>query len=173
MEPEYFFAVNDTSDMNFTFNSTWNFTSNATNERVAMRSGLLFNKNARISCLVLEIVIGCIGLGLNFMWLWTRRRRKFRVNKIILHVSIADLLVINGACMIQLIWELQTDRQWKAGDFMCRVIKYFQSFAMIASSMMLLVLAFDRHQAIVYPLRRQFSVSICTCFYYSFDACVK
>jgi len=49
---------------------------------------------------------------------------------------------------------------WLAGDFMCRVLKYAQSFAIMSSVNMLVVLSVDRHQAIRRPLRPP--PSVCT-----------
>ena len=59
----------------------------------------------------------------------------------------------------QVIWEL-ADRWWLAGDAMCRVLKYAQSFAIMSSVNMLVVLSVDRHQAVCRPLRPPPSVCI-------------
>ena len=59
----------------------------------------------------------------------------------------------------QVVWE-HADRLWLAGDFMCRVLKYAQSFAIMSSVNMLVVLSVDRHQAILRPLRPPPSVRI-------------
>jgi len=64
-----------------------------------------------------------------------------------------------AAEMWQVIWE-HVDRWWLAGDFMCRVLKYAQSFAIMSSVNMLVVLSVDRHQAIRRPLRPP--PSVCT-----------
>jgi len=53
---------------------------------------------------------------------------------------------------VQVIWE-HADRLWLAGDLMCRLLKYAQSFAIMSSVSMLVVLSVDRHQAIRRPLR--------------------
>jgi len=59
----------------------------------------------------------------------------------------------------QVIWE-HADRLWLAGDVMCRVLKYAQSFAIMSSVNMLVVLSIDRHQAIRRPLSPPPSVRI-------------
>jgi len=66
----------------------------------------------------------------------------------------------------QVIWE-HVDRLWLAGDIMCRVLKYAQSFSIMSSVYMLVVLSVDRHQAIRKPLRPPLSVRIHvdTCYY--------
>jgi len=53
---------------------------------------------------------------------------------------------------LQVVWE-HADRLWLAGDVMCRLLKYAQSFAIMSSVNMLVVLSVDRHQAIRRPLR--------------------
>jgi len=54
--------------------------------------------------------------------------------------------------LLQVVWE-HADRLWLAGDVMCRLLKYAQSFAIMSSVNMLVVLSVDRHQAIRRPLR--------------------
>ena len=116
-----------------------------------------FNKDIRIISLYVLIATGTIGGLLVFAWLWHNRRRKSRVNALILHVAVADLFVILGACLIQLIWE--HDRNWALGEAVCRIVKFTQSFAMSSSNYMVVVLSIDRHQAIRSPLREPFPVS--------------
>ncbi len=117
-----------------------------------------FDKDARTMVLLMEIIVGLVGGILVCVWLWMNRRRKSRVNTLILNVAVSDLLVILGACLIQLIWEY-AGREWLLGNAMCKLVKFFQSFAMMASSNMLVVLSLDRHQAIRSPLREPWPVS--------------
>ncbi|XP_013389346.1 cephalotocin receptor 2 [Lingula anatina] len=117
-------------------------------------SDAVFHVASRVISLLVFIIVGTIGCVAAFTWLWCQRRRKSRVNRLILHVTLADWLVIDVCCVSQFIWESIPEREWLAGEFMCRFIKFLQGFSMMASSAMLLVLAFDRHQAIRSPLRR-------------------
>ena len=119
-----------------------------------------FDQDIRIAALYIFIVLGSIGGALVLLWLWFNRRRKSRVNALILHVCMSDLLVIFGACLPQLIWEYSS-RHWALGDAVCRILKFLQSFVMMSSNYMLVVLSIDRHQAIRSPLREPFKVSIC------------
>ena len=116
-----------------------------------------FDKDIRIAALYIFIVLGSIGGALVLLWLWFNRRRKSRVNALILHVCLSDLLVIFGACLTQLIWEYN-GRRWGLGDVVCRLLKFLQSFVMMSSNYMLVVLSVDRHQAIRAPLREPFKV---------------
>ncbi|XP_078661649.1 vasopressin V2 receptor-like [Branchiostoma floridae x Branchiostoma belcheri] len=58
--------------------------------------------------------------------------------------------------LTQIIWE-SLDEVWLAGNVMCKVIKVLQVMGMMASSNMIVVIAFDRHQAIRSPLKETFS----------------
>ena len=118
-----------------------------------------FDKNIRIIVLAVEIIAGSIGGSFVCAWLWFNRRRHSRVNVIILNVTLTDLLVVGYACGMQLVWELM-ERVWVAGDVGCRLMKWAQSFSMISSNYMLVILSFDRHQAIIWPLKKSFSVRI-------------
>ena len=116
-----------------------------------------FDKQSRIIVLYVEVILGAIGgIGV-FLWLWHNRRSKSRVNALILHLALSDWLVVLLACLPQLIWEY--DRQWRASNAFCKVFKFIQSFAMMASNNMVVVLSIDRHQAIRSPLREAFPVS--------------
>ena len=116
-----------------------------------------FDKTLRLLMLYVEICLGALGGLLVCAWLWRNRRRRSRVNAIILGVTAADLLVVGFACVMQLVWE-HLDRAWLAGDAMCRTLKFMQTFAITSSVAMLLVLTVDRHQAIRVPLRRPMQV---------------
>lgn len=117
-----------------------------------------FDKDLRIITLTVLTAVGTIGGLMVFAWLWHNRRRKSRVNSLIFHVAVADLLVMLGACLMQLIWET-CGRNWALGDAMCRILKFAQSFAMSSSNYMVVILSIDRHQAIRSPLREPFPVS--------------
>ena len=60
-----------------------------------------FNKPTRLVVLYVEIVVGTLGGLLVCVWLWENRGRKCRVNIIISHLALADLLVISFACVMQ------------------------------------------------------------------------
>ena len=117
-----------------------------------------FNKMYRIIMMYILVVLGLVGCVLVCLWMWYNRRRKSRVNLLIFNVTMSDLMVILFASTSQLIWEY-FDRDWWAGDATCKIIKYLQSFSMMLSTNMLVILSFDRHQAIRSPLREPFGVS--------------
>jgi len=117
----------------------------------------------RLLILYLTISLCLIGSVLVILWMVCQRRmaaghrHNSRVNVFILHLTVADLLVVIFALVPQLVWEY-ADRDWRAGDVMCRLVKFLQSFSMIASNYMVVVIAVDRHQAIRAPLNEALSV---------------
>lgn len=122
------------------------------------------DKPFRLLILFLTVGLCIVGSILVLLWMLCNRRLspKFnhlsRVNAFILNLTFADVLVILLAVLPQLVWEY-VDRQWSAGDVMCRLVKFLQSFSMISSNYMLVVIAIDRHQAIRAPLKESISVS--------------
>ena len=122
------------------------------------------DKSYRLLILFLTVGLCIVGSVLVILWMLCNRRLspKFnhlsRVNAFILNLTFADVLVILLAVLPQLVWEY-VDRQWAAGDVMCRLVKFLQSFSMMSSNYMLVVIAIDRHQAIRAPLKESISVS--------------
>ncbi|XP_029634938.1 arg8-vasotocin receptor-like [Octopus sinensis] len=116
-----------------------------------------YSKTLRLTCLYIMIIGGIIGGFLLLIWVKMNRRWKSRINILILNLSAADLSVIFFACTPQLVWEY-VDREWFAGAFMCKLVKFMQSFSMMASTNMLIVIALDRHQAIRAPLRKPITI---------------
>lgn len=122
------------------------------------------DKPYRLLILYLTTGLCIIGSILVLLWMVCNRRLSprfnhlSRVNAFILNLTFADVLVILLAVVPQLVWEY-VDRQWSAGDVMCRLLKFLQSFSMMSSNYMLVVIAIDRHQAIRAPLKESISVS--------------
>lgn len=111
-----------------------------------------FDPILRMAVLVSELIVGTFGCLLLCVWLARQRKRKSRINALLCHVNISDLLVFLIATMPQLIWEA-CGRHWALGLTACRTFKFSQSCVMMASNFMLVVLSVDRHNAIVTPLR--------------------
>ena len=109
-----------------------------------------FDREIRIIVLYIEVIMGTLGGVLVCLWLWSSRKRKTRLNRIIFHVALSDLLVILWASLPQLI--LEHDREWHAGPVFCKVQRYLTSFVMMASNNMLVLLSVDRYFAIMHPL---------------------
>ena len=98
-------------------------------------------------------IIFILSVPLNFLVLWTvwrQRRRKSRVNLLVLHLTIADLLITFINIPTDVVWFHTV--AWLAGNAMCKVIMFLETFAMYASSFVLIVISIDRYAAIVHPL---------------------
>ena len=119
-----------------------------------------YNESIRLISLYVMIILGTVGGILVLLWMWNNRRlnRRMnslsRVNSFILNLTVADLMVVLLAILPQLVWEYQENRGWYAGAFMCKFIKFLQSFTMMASTNVVVVIAIDRHQAIRAPLKK-------------------
>ena len=83
-----------------------------------------FDKQVRIAVLYAEVCIGLFGGVFVCIWLCANPRRKSRVNTVIAHLTVSDLLVITCAMLPQLVWEY--DRQWRLGWFGCKLFKFTQ-----------------------------------------------
>lgn len=140
-------------------NSPFDVQNNGTTPHTPVVHDKEYNVSLRVIVLYAMIIIGTIGAAMVFVWMWYNRHRKSRVNSFIFNLTVADLLVVFLAILPQLIWEY-LDREWTAGGFMCRFIKFQQSFVLMASTYMLVVIAVDRHQAIRAPLKTHWTVSI-------------
>lgn len=122
------------------------------------------HKSTRLAILSLTIIFGVLGCILVLLWMACNRKvsprfnHLSRVNSFILNLTFADILVVLLAVIPQLIWEY-VDRDWSAGPVMCRLVKYLQSFSMMSSNYILVVIAIDRHQAIRAPLKESWPVS--------------
>ncbi|XP_041463824.1 gonadotropin-releasing hormone II receptor-like [Lytechinus variegatus] len=79
-----------------------------------------------------------------------RRRHKSRVNILVMHLTLADLFValINIPTDVVWFWTVR----WLAGNAMCKIIMFIESFNMYGSSFILIVISLDRYAAIVHPL---------------------
>ncbi|XP_063431093.1 arg8-vasotocin receptor-like [Mytilus trossulus] len=119
-----------------------------------------YDETIRRASLYVMIIIGTLGGIFVLLWMWNNRRlnRRMnslsRVNSFILNLTVADLMVVLLAILPQLIWEYQDQREWHAGAFMCKFIKFLQSFTMMASTNVVVVIAIDRHLAIRAPLKK-------------------
>lgn len=136
-------------------------------------------RHTRLILLSVLFIAGLTGCSIVIYWLIRYARwnmRSARICSLILNLVIANLSVYIFATGIQIIWELQTDRQWPFNDFLCkikqktynlstfslyvyiffflgRVTKFFQSFSILSSSYIVVIMAIDRCIAIVTPLK--------------------
>jgi len=76
--------------------------------------------------------------------------RLSRMNRMIVHLSTADLFVAFFNVLPQLLWDVTGT--FRGNDLLCRTVTYLQLVAMYASSYVLVATAVDRYLAICRPL---------------------
>ena len=162
--------MNTTNDFNkgdsFSYGLTTPYPQNQTKTLRCKNSvhDIELDKGTRLGILYATIIIGIIGSLLVLLWMVCNRKvtprfnHLSRVNSFILNLTIADMSVILLAVLPQLVWEY-SDREWSAGPAMCKIVKFLQSFSMMSSNYILVVIAIDRHQAIRAPLKESMAVS--------------
>ncbi|KAM6229216.1 gonadotropin-releasing hormone II receptor-like [Spheniscus humboldti] len=79
-----------------------------------------------------------------------RRRRPPRVRILMANLAAADLLVTVVVMPLDAAWNVTV--QWYGGDAACRALMFLKLAAMYASAFVTVVIALDRHAAIVNPL---------------------
>ncbi|XP_076308714.1 cardioacceleratory peptide receptor-like [Tachypleus tridentatus] len=108
-------------------------------------------KDVRVTTLWTLAVLGVLGNSFVLFWFWNHQVRKSRVLRLFLNLTIADILVTVCATGPQLVWEYY-GREWRAGDAMCRLVKFSQTFSICASNYLIVAIALDRYKGIRRPL---------------------
>ena len=113
---------------------------------------LLFDDSywLRIGLDALIILVSSVANIAVLITLVMNRRRKSRVNMLILHLITADLLITLVNIPVDIGWLLTV--QWKAGNAMCKILMFLGQFFMTSSAFLLIVISLDRYAAIVHPL---------------------
>ncbi|NXV73173.1 GNRR2 protein, partial [Atlantisia rogersi] len=102
-----------------------------------------------VTCLLFLSSACCNGAVL---WSAARapRRRPPRVRVLMANLAAADLLVTVVVMPLDAAWNITV--QWYGGDVACRALMFLKLAAMYASAFITVVIALDRHAAIVNPL---------------------
>ncbi|CAL1289484.1 unnamed protein product [Larinioides sclopetarius] len=137
---EYF--LNDTND---TYNGTLVFPD--------LPYYLTFNEDSvrEVVLYSLMFVLAATGNIPVFVTLLRNRHRKSRVNLMILHLAIADLIVTFVMIPLEIAWRITV--QWVAGNAACKILLYMRAFGPYLSSTVLVCISLDRYFAILYPLK--------------------
>ncbi|XP_038079238.1 gonadotropin-releasing hormone II receptor-like [Patiria miniata] len=104
----------------------------------------------RLVLYVIIFVVSTIGNVAVLVSLLHGRRRKSRVNLLIVHLTVADLIITFFNIPMDFIWILTT--RWYGGDFLCRLCMYVAMIGLYASPFILIVISLDRFASIVFPL---------------------
>ncbi|CAL1527335.1 unnamed protein product [Lymnaea stagnalis] len=97
-------------------------------------------------------VISFIGNTATLIQMRRLRRRKSTINTLIVNLALADLLVSFFCIAGESVWAATV--QWLAGNFMCKLFKYMQVFALYLSTYITVAISLDRCVAILDPMRR-------------------
>ncbi|XP_053611531.1 adipokinetic hormone/corazonin-related peptide receptor variant I-like [Plodia interpunctella] len=97
------------------------------------------------------LVIGALGNVGVLVSLLRSRRRKSRVNLLMTHLVIADMMVTLVVIPLEIGW--RTTNAWLAGNLACKFFLVLRAFGLYLSSNVLVCISVDRFFAIIYPLR--------------------
>lgn len=114
---------------------------------------LTFTHESRVEAIVYGILflLAAAGNVPVLISLIRNRHRKSRVQTMILHLAIADLIVTFIMIPLEVAWRITVE--WIAGDVACRIMLFLRAFGPYLSSMVLVCISLDRYSAIVHPLR--------------------
>ncbi|GIY14555.1 gonadotropin-releasing hormone receptor [Caerostris darwini] len=113
---------------------------------------LEFDEESRIEIIIYSILF-VLSASLNIVVgisLIQDRHRRSRIEEMILHLNIADLIVTFVMIPMEISWRITME--WIAGDAMCRIMMFFRAFGLYLSTMVLVCISIDRFTAIVHPL---------------------
>lgn len=106
-------------------------------------------------------VLGIISLVGNVATIWniqkmqstqkTKRHKWSAIYFLILHLSIADLLVTIFCIFGEAAWSYTV--AWIAGELSCKLVKFFQMFSLYLSTYVLVLIGVDRWVAVKYPMK--------------------
>ncbi|XP_031784266.1 adipokinetic hormone receptor isoform X1 [Nasonia vitripennis] len=114
-----------------------------------------FNAGHVVSIVTYSIlmIISAVG-NITVLALLLRRRgnaARTRINTMLIHLAIADLLVTFLMMPLEIGWAATVS--WKAGDAMCRIMSFFRMFGLYLSSFILICISVDRYHAVLRPLQ--------------------
>ena len=110
-----------------------------------------------ITVYVTFFVIGLIFNSLSLKQLLEeriKRRMKTRMNLLLTHLAIADLMVILLQVPLEIGWTYTVS--WAADDVTCRISVFLRIIGCYLSGFVLIVISLDRLYAVVYPIAHRY-----------------
>jgi len=109
------------------------------------------NRNVVIGYCIFFIVGSVGNLSVFVSVLRQLGKLKWRITILIVHLSIADLIVTFFLIPSEIAWKLSI--QWHGGNVLCKMCQFTRVFGLYLSSMVVICISLDRFSAIVYPLK--------------------
>ena len=106
-----------------------------------------------VICYSVLLTVGAAGNLTVFVTLFRARQRRSRVNRFIMHLSLADMIVVFIMMPLEIGWHVTVS--WEAGDVACRVLMFFRAFGFYLSSFILIVISLDRVFTVTHPMKPQ------------------
>ncbi|XP_035895039.1 gonadotropin-releasing hormone receptor-like [Anopheles stephensi] len=134
----------------------WSFYANESSgeEYYEMPIDMRFNSGHILSIMVYSTLMVFSATGnLTVLRILAQRkvRASSRINIMLAHLAIADLLVTFLMMPLEIGWAYTV--RWTAGDVMCRVMAFFRTFGLYLSSFILICISVDRYFAVLKPLK--------------------
>ncbi|GBM81075.1 Gonadotropin-releasing hormone receptor [Araneus ventricosus] len=130
------------------------YMTNATNYSYNTKENVLdFAEESRTEAIIYGILF-LLALCGNFpvlISLIRSRRQRSRIEEMILHLIIADLIVACVVIPLEISWRITVE--WIAGDALCKIMLFLRAFGPYLSSMVIVCISIDQFIAIVYPLK--------------------
>lgn len=164
------FSLNSSSNLfnkqtysNCLINSSCNIDSNDTYSNYSVNSsGIEIHQRAptfqqpaltKVIVLLLITLLSLVGnIAIISFILKTDRHSTSTLHTLLLHLSMADLLVSLFCILVDTLWTLSV--AWYGGNFLCKSVKFMQMFSLYASTNMLVLIGFDRMSAVRFPMTR-------------------
>ncbi|XP_063589707.1 adipokinetic hormone/corazonin-related peptide receptor variant I-like [Penaeus indicus] len=124
---------------------------NGTNFTSAIPDSLTNINMTQLIAYSLLFPFAAIGNLMVFVALFRSRHRKSRVNMMIMHLSLADMIVTFVFLPTEITWHVTIE--WVFGNFGCKIYKFFSAFGFYMSSMVLVCISLDRYFAVLHPLK--------------------
>ncbi|XP_056645385.1 adipokinetic hormone/corazonin-related peptide receptor variant I-like isoform X2 [Diorhabda sublineata] len=127
--------------------------SNTTKNKTILPLSMQFNEGHKISIIgysILMVFSTVANITVLVLILKRRKKNPSRINTMLVHLSIADLLVAFLMMPLEIAWAFTV--QWLAGDALCRILMFFRIFGLYLSSFILVCISMDRYYAVLKPL---------------------
>ncbi|RWS00001.1 G protein-coupled receptor-like protein, partial [Dinothrombium tinctorium] len=99
---------------------------------------------------VILFIIGGIGNVTVLIRLMVKKFRNSSVKLLMIHLSIADMIVIFILIPLEIIWAITLE--WPTNEFGCKLLQALRSFGHYLSSMVLICISLDRYFVLTKPL---------------------